>query len=103
MAAWRHRETARIEPPLWYRVYDAAAWDQPDREEQAMIDGCAGYRAWPDSEESRWGPDWPQRLHEHHARRRWAQAQHAYRQRHPALAEQEFADLQTSYRDRHGS
>jgi hypothetical protein len=99
VARWREAPE-RFEPPEWYRVYHPEAWDEPDAQEQAMIDGCAGYKAWPDSEESRW-PDWPQWLHEHHARRRWGQAQHAYRQQHPAFAEQELEDLLAEVRKPH--
>jgi hypothetical protein len=80
--AWRKPVSpARIEPPEWYRTYHAEAWDEPDGQEQAMVDGCPS--AWP----------WPDWLHDHHSRRRWHEAKHAYRQEHPALAEQEFADL----------
>jgi hypothetical protein len=56
-------------------------WDEPDAQEQQMIDGCPGWRPWPED------------LHQHHARRRWHEAQHRYRQEHPALAEQELDDL----------
>jgi hypothetical protein len=87
----------RIEPPLWYRVLDLAAWDAPDAHEQAMMAGCAGHRCWPGAAESAW-PGWPQFLHEEHARRRWGNAKDAYRQEHPALAEQEFADLVSAER-----
>jgi hypothetical protein len=52
-----------------------------DAQEEAMFNGCPSFRPWPEE------------LHRVHARRRWAQAQHAYRQAHPALAEQEFQDL----------
>src|SRR5690349_16757076 len=92
MARWRPQEPARIEPPLWYRAFDPAAWDEPDSHERAMMDGCRGFQCWPGAPPSRW-PGWPQHLHEEHARRRWQQAKHAYRRGHPALAEQEFADL----------
>ena len=76
----------RIEPPLWYRVFDLAAWDEPDAQEQAMIDGCPSFRPWPEE------------LHRIHAERRWHQAKHAYCQDHPALAEQEFADIMEEIR-----
>jgi hypothetical protein len=80
--AWRrHTEPPRVEPPLWYRAYDPAAWDQPDRHEQAMIDGSRGYG------------EWPAELHQIHGRRRWQEAKYAYRQQNPALAEQEFGDI----------
>jgi hypothetical protein len=52
-----------------------------DAIEQAMFNGCPGWRPWPDH------------LHRYHSERRWAQAKHAYRQAHPALAEQELTDL----------
>jgi hypothetical protein len=86
--AWRKPAPPppRIEPPGWYRTFDPAAWDEPDDHEQAMIDGCPSFRPWPD------------RLHRIHAERRWGQAKHAYRQAHPALAEQEFAELISSVR-----
>jgi hypothetical protein len=77
----RAREPQRIEPPLWYRVFDPAAWDEPDAQEQAMIDGCPSMRPW------------PEHLHRWHSERRWCEAKHRYGQDHPALAEQEFADL----------
>jgi hypothetical protein len=64
----------RIEPPLWYRVFDLAAWDAPDAQEQAMITGCPSWRPWPEA------------LHAEHARRRWQEAKYRYRQDHPALA-----------------
>ena len=100
--AWRrHLEPPRIEPPAWYRDFDPAMWDEPDGHEQSMIDGCSGSRCWPDSPLTvRW-PDWPQFLHDQHARRRWGEAQHRYRQAHPAFASQEFDDLITSHRERH--
>jgi len=95
--AWRKPvEPPRIEPPLWYRVYDPGQWDEPDGHELRMMDGFAG--CWPDAPGSRW-PGWPQHLHEAHARRRWGQAQHAYRQAHPALAHQEFEDLVNGERE----
>jgi hypothetical protein len=81
MASWRHREPARVEPPLWYRVFDAAMWDTPDPQERAMMDGSRGYG------------EWPAELREIHARRRWGEAKHRYRQAHPQLASQEFDDL----------
>jgi hypothetical protein len=82
--AWRKpSEPPHIEPPEWYRNYHPEAWDEPDAQEQAMIDGCPSMRPW---------PAW---LHAEHARRRWQLAKFAYRQDHPALAEQEFADLVT--------
>jgi hypothetical protein len=73
-------------------VYDPAAWDEPDGQEQAMMDGCAGYACWPGAPESAW-PGWPAWLHAGHARRRWQEARHRYRREHPALASQEFDDL----------
>ena len=88
MARWRPADRPRIEPPLWYRVFDLAAWDEPDAQEQAMIDGCLSMQPWPEE------------LHRWHAERRWGQAKHAYRQDHPALAEQEFAELLDSCRER---
>jgi hypothetical protein len=88
MASWRHREPAWIEPPLWYRVFDPAQWDEPDRHELAMTGGCPRDNV-------------PVELHEVHARRRWGEAKHRYRQEHPLLAEQEFNDLVASVRERH--
>jgi len=55
-------------------------------QEQAMIDGYRGFGVFP--------PE----LHEIHARRRWEEGKHRYRQAHPALAEQEFAELIESAR-----
>jgi hypothetical protein len=79
----RRRKPApsRIEPPAWYVAFDPAAFDEPDGHELRMIDGCRGYG------------EWPAELHQIHAKRRWEQARHAYRRRHPALAEQEFNDI----------
>jgi hypothetical protein len=62
-------------------VFDPVAWDEPDGQEQGMIDGCPSMRPWPDE------------LHDAHARRRWYEAQYRYRQQNPALASQEFDDL----------
>jgi hypothetical protein len=77
--AWRKPvEPPHIEPPEWYRTYHPESWDEPDGQEQAMIDGCPSMRPWPDD------------LHHHHAQRRWHEAKYRYRQEHPDLAEQEF-------------
>jgi len=84
----KSRAPVHVEPPSWYRMFDPAAWDEPDGQEQAMISG--------------WGPmntPWPDRLHEIHAERRWNQAKHAYRGEHPALAEQEFLAIVANERD----
>ena len=81
MARWRSREPPRVEGPAWYRTFDPEAWDTPDAQELSMISGSLGF-----------GP-WPEELHRIHAERRWGQAKHAYRQAHPALAEQELEDL----------
>lgn len=81
MAKWRPRGRGRIEPPEWYRVFHPEAWDEPDAQEQAMIDGCPSMRPWPAD------------VHRWHAERRWSTAKHAYRQQHPALAEQEFEEF----------
>ena len=82
MVAWRRRdlEPARIEGPEWYRVFHPEAWDEPDAQEQSMINGSLGC-------------PWPEELHRWHSERRWEQAKYRYRQAHPALAEQEFAEL----------
>ena len=80
--AWRKpSEPAHIEPPGWYRTFDPAAWDEPDGQEQAMIDGW--FRGHP----------WPAELHAVHAERRWGEAKYAYRREHPALATQEFNEI----------
>jgi hypothetical protein len=89
MAKWRPADSPRIEPPEWYRNYHPEAWDEPDRQERSMMAGSQGYG------------EWPAELHEMHARRRWEQAKHEYRQGHPAFAEQEFADLVARARERH--
>lgn len=81
MARWKRPGTGRIEPPAWYQDFDPAAWDEPDAQEQAMIDACPTMRPWPDD------------VHRWHAERRWGQAKHAYRQSHPQLGEQELEDL----------
>lgn len=88
MASWLRREPPRIEAPGWYRTFDPAMWQEPDGQEQAMKDGNLGY-------------PWPPELRAIHAERRWHEAQHRYRQAHPAFASQEFDDLITSYRERH--
>jgi hypothetical protein len=82
MASWRPRVPPRIEPPLWYRVYDSAAWDEPDEQERRMLAGCEVL-----------GGEWMAGRHRMHAERRWHEAQHRYRQAHPQLASQEFNDL----------
>jgi hypothetical protein len=86
---------ARIEPPLWYRAYYPAQWDEPDGQEQRMITG--------------WFPGhpWPAELHAIHAERRWHEAKYLYRQQHPALASQEFSEIVNSEwaarrQERHG-
>ena len=84
MARWRPADAPRLEAPEWYRNFHPEAWDEPDTQERTMINGSLGY-----------GP-WPPELREIHARRRWGEAKHAYRQAHPAFGEQEFADLHTS-------
>jgi hypothetical protein len=81
VARWKRAGAGRIEGPAWYRTFDPQMWDEPDAQEQAMIDGCPSMRPWPDD------------VHRWHAERRWGQAKHAYRQEHPALAEQELEDL----------
>ena len=85
---WRP-DPPRIEPPLWYRAYDPASWDKPDGHELRMMAGSLGFGKW------------PAELHDIHARRRWQEAKHAYRQAHPAFATQEFDDLVGSSRERH--
>jgi hypothetical protein len=70
-----------VEAPEWYRVYHPESWDAPDVQEQMMIDGCRSM-----------GP-WPEELHRWHSERRWQLAKHRYRQDHPALAEQELAEI----------
>jgi hypothetical protein len=89
VAKWRPAESPRIEPAEWYRNYHPEAWDEPDAQERSMMAGSKGY-----------GP-WPAELREIHARRRWEQARYDYRRSHPDLAEQEFAELQARYRERH--
>lgn len=88
MATWRSREPARVEPPAWYRSFDPAQWDEPDAGELAMMAGATG-QAWPDAPVSRW-ENWPQFIHVQHAKRRWEEARHGFRQANPLLAEQEF-------------
>ena len=88
MARWREAP-ARAEPPEWYRNFHPEDWDEPDQQEQRMIDGCPSMRPWPDD------------VHEWHAKRRWGQAKHAYRGKHPALAEQELEDLIGEFQERH--
>ena len=85
MARWRVAP-ARYEAPAWYRTYDPAAWDEPDAEEIAMTAG--------------WTGPWPDYLHDHHARRRWGEAKHAYRKANPGFATQEFEDLRERARKR---
>jgi hypothetical protein len=64
-------------------VFDPAAWDEPDDQEEQMLAGCAGL----------FGPEWVAGRHRWHAERRWHEAKYAYLQKHPALAEQEFEDV----------
>ena len=79
--AWRKpQRPPRVEPPLWYRVFNLAQWDEPDAQERAMMNGNLGY-------------SWPEELHRWHAERRWGRAKYEYAQAHPQLAEQEFQDL----------
>lgn len=92
MARWIAREPPRVEAPAWYRTFDPAAWDEPDAQEEAMISGSRCTLA-----------EWPAQLREIHARRRWAAAQHAYRQEHPDLAEQELAEIVTRARRERGA
>jgi hypothetical protein len=80
VAKWRPAEAPRVEPPVWYRVYDPAMWNEPDAQETAMMCGCPL-------------DDWPVELHDIHARRRWGEAKHRYRRERPDLATQEFEDL----------
>jgi hypothetical protein len=56
------------------------SWDEPDAQEQRMMDGSRGC-------------PWPEELHRWHSERRWHEAKHRYRQQNPALATQEFDDL----------
>lgn len=79
--AWRRpREAPRAEAPEWYRVYHPEDWDEPDPQERVMMAGNLGL-------------PWPDELHRAHCERRWGEAKHLYRRSHPALAEQEFAEL----------
>ncbi len=81
--AWRRpREPERVEPPGWYRTFDPVAWDEPDEQERRMLAGCGVL-----------GPEWVAGRRRIHAERRWHEAKYAYRQQHPALAEQELDDL----------
>lgn len=94
--AWRRPvDPPHIEAPEWYRNYHPEFWDEPDGQEQAMMNGCVGSGVW------------SAELHESHAHRRWQEAKYAYRQEHPALAEQEFLALLSMERrareaERHG-
>src|SRR5690242_11145391 len=83
MASWRPRVPPRIEPPLWYRVFDPAMWDTPDEQERRVLAGCTAAL----------GEEWVAGRHRMHAERRWQEAKHRYRREHPALASQEFDDL----------
>ena len=77
------------EPPEWYRVFGLARYDEPDAQEQAMINGSLAPAEL-----------WPAELHEWHARRRWAVAQSEYELAHPDFAEQLFeAIVNASARD----
>jgi hypothetical protein len=90
MARWRETPV-RFEAPAWYRSYDPAMWDEPDAQEQSMIDGSL-----------RPPGEWPDWLHEIHAHRRWVMAQYEYGRKHPAFAAQEFEDLMNRHWERHG-
>ncbi len=72
---------ARHEAPEWYRVYHREMWDEPDAQEERMIEGCPSMSPRPDD------------LHEYHRYRRWQEARHAYRRANPEFATQEFWDL----------
>jgi hypothetical protein len=89
VARWKASTSGPIEPPEWYRNFHPEAWDEMDAQERAMFDGSPGWRPWPDY------------LHEIHARRRWMEAQHAYRQAHPAFGTQEFNKIIEAFRDGH--
>ena len=78
----------RREAPEWYRNFHQEMWDEPDELELRMIGGCPSMRPWPDE------------LHDYHSRRRWFEAQHAYRQANPEFASQEFADFMERIRER---
>lgn len=82
--AWRKPvEPAHMEPPEWYRNYHPEAWDEPDNQERRMLAGCTALL----------GSEWVAVRHQWHAERRWYEAQHAYRQAHPAFATQEFNEI----------
>ena len=82
--AWRKPvEPAHIEPPAWYRTFDAESWDEPDEQERRMLAGCTEL----------FGAEWVAVRHRWHAERRWHEAQHAYRQEHPAFATQRFNEI----------
>jgi hypothetical protein len=86
VARWRAAVPARVEPPEWYRNYHPEDWDAWDAQEQAMTAG--------------WSGPWPEWLHDHHSRRRWAEAKYRYRRAHPLLQEQEFQELTARRRAR---
>ncbi len=79
------REPVHVEPPSWYRTFDAAAWGVPDGHELSMMAGHLGM-------------PWPPELHRIHAERRWSQARYVYRRENPALAEQEFSEIVSAHR-----
>ncbi len=85
VARWRAHD-GPIEAPGWYRCYDAAQWDEPDEHEIAMTAG--------------WTGPWPAWLHDHHSRRRWAQAKYRYERANPAFGTQQFDALIASVRER---
>jgi hypothetical protein len=83
MARWKASTSGPIEAPEWYRVYHPEAWDEPDEQERRMLAGCTAAL----------GSEWMADRHRWHAERRWHEAQHAYRQAHPAFSEQEFRKI----------
>jgi hypothetical protein len=84
VARWRRRGRGRIEAPEWYQQFDPQTWDEPDAQEQAMINGCPSMRPWPED------------VHRWHAERRWGEAKHRYRLAYPALAEQDWVEFVAS-------
>jgi hypothetical protein len=63
----RRLPSAPIEPPSWVRVFDPAAWDEPDDQERLMATG-SGFG----DEHRRW-----------HAERRWVTAVNEWYRQHP--------------------
>jgi len=67
----KRRGDAAAAPPAWVSEYVPGDWDQPDQQEQAMMDACPSARPW------------PEHVHAWHSERRWGEARNAWLDAHP--------------------